>query len=313
MQSDHGPQTATPPARSLALAAIQTELRFYASGAQFRDHLAPLVRRAAAHAVDLIVLPEDVGTGLLTLGVAEPRPTFASMAQAMAAVRDTPDQRARALIAEGVPAITALMLAQAPAVREVYVGTFSALARETGRHIAAGTVLLPHGGGRPHAVYNTAFLFGPGGEIVATADKVNLIPLESEGLLLTPGAREALVPWHTPLGALGPVICADAWDAELVAGLVEQGAELLLCPSANPEPWTEAMRQDRLQGLHARVAELAVPGVECFGVGAIAELGFEGRSWIIAPDGRGGVDVLAQAPDAVGESIVTATVALPAR
>ena len=62
--------------------------------------------------------------------------------------------------------------------------------------------------------------------------------------------------------------------------------------------------------MYARTVELAVPGVECFGVGRLAGLPFEGRSWIIAPGGPDGVEILARAPNAVEECVISARLEL---
>jgi len=303
-------------AGSITVAAAQTQIRWYTTSEQFREHMGALVEQAMAASPDLIVFPEDVGTGLLALGAPESIREADSLGAAMQGLVNLHAQEVMALAGQGVPLPPALVLVQAQAVRQAYVATFSALAAQHGVHIAAGTILLPHEDAQDRAVYNTFMLFGPTGEVIGTADKVNLIPLErDDGLMLTPGDRDALAPWQTPLGVLGPVICFDAWDAGLVGSLVQAGAQLLVCPSANPEPWTEDVRQDRLDGLYSRVAQLGVPGVECFAVGELAGLPFQGVTWIIAPDpgAEGGVRVLAQAQTHDAEEIVTAEVELPAR
>lgn len=109
-----------------------------------------------------------------------------------------------------------------------------------------------------------------------------------------------------------PLICYDAWDAELAARLVNEGAQVLLVPLANPEPWDERAITERKEGMFSRVRELGVPGVEVFGVGSLAGLPFEGQSWILAvdPDGPEGVRVLAQAATATDPEIIVADIPL---
>ncbi len=301
------------PAAELTVAAVQTELRLYTTAEQFSEHMGELVAQAATHDPDLIVLPEDVGMGLVALGAPEQALQATSIEQVMGAVMAVKGNEVMQIAGRGVPLPRALMLVQAPAMRAAWVGTFSALAVETGAYIAAGTILLPHDGVESDEVYNTFFLFGPDGAIIGTADKVNLIGIEREqGLNLTPGRLGDLAPWVTPIGVFAPVICADAWDADLVAGLVDEGAQLLLCPSANPEHWTEEVRLDRLDGLHARVAELGVPGVECFGVGELAGMPFEGVTQVLIPpaDEGGAVTVAAAAEAHTGGALVIATITL---
>lgn len=301
-------------ASELTVAAVQTELRLYTTAEQFDEHMTELVEEAAADEPDLIVFPEDIGIGLLALGAPAQVTAASSMNDVMRAVMTVKGREVMEIAGRGVPLPRALMLAQAPAMRAAWVGTFSALAAEAGVYIAAGTIPLPHEDAGLDQVYNTFFLFGPDGEIIGTADKVNLIALErEEGLNLTPGRYDDLAPWVTQIGVFAPVICADAWDAELVAGLVEEGAQLLLCPSANPERWTEAVQTDRRDGLQARVEELGVPGVECFGVGELGGMPFEGVTRILTPPTGDDVDatVVATADTHVGGAVVVATITLP--
>lgn len=301
------------PAAELTVAAVQTELRLYTTADRFGEHIAELVEQAAAQEPDLILLPEDVGIGLLALGAPEQVMSATSMNEVMRAVMAVKGREVMQIASRGVPLPRALMLVQAPAMRAAWVGTFSALAVQTGVHIAAGTIPLPHEGDSSDELYNTFFLFGPDGEVIGTADKVNLIELEREqGLNLTAGRHDDLANWVTPIGTFAPIICADAWDADLVAALVEEGAQLLLCPSANPERWTEAVRLDRLDGLQARVEGLGVPGVECFGVGELGGMPFEGVTQILTPpaDEDQDVTVAAAAEAHTGEAIVVATVTL---
>ncbi len=302
--------------RELTVAAVQAPLRFYTREAQFRKEMARWIEQAMRHDPDLIVLPEDVAVGLVALGA----PLTAhsrTLMQAIAAVAlRHPGAAMRAMVSRSVSIPRALLLAVADHVRAVYTGTFAELARAYSVYIAAGTVLLPHPGQEDDAVYNTFFLFGPDGAIAGSADKVNLIPLEAEaGLDLTPGNRDDLPVWSTPFATVGPLICYDAWDVELATALVEQGAELLLVPSANPEIWTRDVLAERKEGLFARVHELAVAGVEPFAVGNLAGLPFQGRSWILVPDASApdGVRIVAHVDSPTRPQVIAATIELPAR
>jgi len=292
-------------AQTITVAAVQARLQPYAHDSDFRTQMAGAVERAMECAADLIVFPEDVASGLAALH-----------APAAARTHSMPTDMAAAALAHPGPATRALLLAAADRMRAVYVTTFSDLAREHAVYIAAGTTLLPHEGHDGNAIYNTFFLFGPDGAVAGTADKVNLIPLESDaGLDLTPGAREDLTAWQTPIGTIGPLICLDAWDTGLAASLVEQGAQVLVVPSANPEVWNESVLADRKEGLFARVRELGVPGVEAFGVGSLAGSLFQGRSWILVPDDAEpeGVRIVARASTATEPEVISATIDLPAR
>lgn len=302
------------PADSITVAAAQARIRLYPEAKQFRGEMSALIGAAMECSPDIIVLPEDIGTGLVALGT-----DFASRAnslrQAIVAVAIRNIAGAMPLLLHPSLSVPrALLLTLADRMREVYVSTFSDLAAEHAVYIAAGSLLLPRDDARDHRVYNRFFLFGPDGAIVDTAEKVNLIDLEAgDGLDLSAGAPDALSVWRTPIGNFAPVICYDAWDAPLVTRLVSDGAQMLLVPSANPEPWTEQVLAERREGMYARVRDLGVPGVEPFAVGSLAGLTFEGQSWILAPnpDRPDGVETVARAETAMTPEIISATVALP--
>jgi len=302
-------------ADSIRIAAAQTRVKFHLTEEEFREHMSSRVTAAMEARPDLIVLPEHVGTGLVALGADPSIAAAQSLDKAMRAVLAVCGQQAQEIMAQAqVSMQRALLLAQAERMREVYCATFSDLAREQGVYIAAGTIALPHEDENTNAVYNTFFLFGPDGALAGTADKVNLIPLElEEGLDLTAGDPAALLPWASELAVFGPVICADGWDAALVASLTDEGAQVLLDPSANPEPWSPEVLADRHEGLFARVRELSVPGVECFGVGVLAGLPFEGVSWILVPDATAPAEVriVAQAATPTEEEVIFAEIELP--
>ncbi|MGD9496398.1 MAG: carbon-nitrogen hydrolase family protein [Armatimonadota bacterium] len=300
--------------RAITVAAVQARLRFYTSEDDFCAAVSEALAQALAHAPDLVVFPEDFGSGLVALNA-----PLASRARSLPAAIATvalydPWAALRGLLSRSLSLPRALLLAAAERVRRVYVDTFSDLARRHGLHIAAGSLLLPHEGADDNAVYNTFSLFGPDGAIVGSVDKVNLIPLEAEkGLDLTPGRREDVRVWRTPVGVFGPLICYDAWDVGLARSLLAQGAQLLLVPSANPGPWTAEEQAERRNGMYARVRELGIPGVEAFGVGSFLGLPFEGQSWICAPDAAepDGVRIIARACSADEPEIVCARVELP--
>ncbi len=299
---------------SVTLAAIQAQLRFFLQPRQFREQMARDAERAMACGPDIILFPEDIGTGLVGLGTPGlARTPSLRLAMIMAALRNA--TAVMPLLRQPASSLPwALVTALAKRMRDVYIGTFSEVAARHEVHIAAGSILLPRENNDSGCIYNSSYLFGPDGGVLGRADKVNLIELEGQGGLdLAPAAADDLHPWRTPVGTFAPIICFDAWDRDLVGRLVAEGAQMLLVASANPKPWTAAEAADRASGMYARVAELRVPGAEAFGVGHLGGLPFEGRSWIVAPDPEtpGGACVLAQARSATGSEIICATVELP--
>ncbi len=73
--------------------------------------------------------------------------------------------------------------------------------------------------------YNTAVLIAPNGKLLGKFRKHNL---EHELVRNTPGHQTPV--FHTPLGKIGIMICADRRDPALVKKL-STGADLLICPS----------------------------------------------------------------------------------
>ncbi len=300
-----------PTPSSVTVAAVQSRIGLSADAVDFRRQMARQVEGALAHAPDLIVFPEYIGTGLVALGShrAEQADSFDG---AMLQVALSNIRRVIRPLLKRMPLSCALLTAMSAQMREVYVEVFSELAATHRVFIAAGSIVLPHEGDDSGRVYNTFHLFGPDGAVLDTADKVNLIDMEAaRGLHLTPGAREDMSVWRTPIGSFAPLICLDAWDTELAARLVADGAQMLLVPSADLAPWNEA---ERREGMFSRVRELGVPGVEAFAVGRLAGIAFEGRSWILTPDASAsdGVRIVAQAGAVTEPGIVGATVELAA-
>jgi len=114
------------------------------------------------------------------------------------------------------------------ALRDAYISTFSALAREYGTAIVAGSVYLYDK--ETGTVRNRAYLFDVDGEVLGYQDKLNLTPGERE--LASPGsALEVLETRHARLGLL---IGRDALYPELARALAAQGAEILVGLSACP-------------------------------------------------------------------------------
>ena len=111
----------------------------------------------------------------------------------------------------------------------------SALARELGIHVQAGSVSERIEGDR--RCYNTALLFAPNGEMIGRYRKIHLFDVEIPGQVSAhesqarkPGDRTVVV--RTDVGAIGLSVCYDLRFPELYRRLVRDGAEILCIPSA---------------------------------------------------------------------------------
>ena len=297
----------TPTPGVLTVAVAQTELRFYRTPEEFAGHMAQRVEAAMARRPDLVVLPEDIGTPLVALGDVEALGAARTLRDGAASLILRHAAEVGALAAKHkVSPTRALWLVKADAIRKVYEETFAALARRHKVHLVAGSVPLvfPE---RPADVFNVCCLFAPDGKMHLLARKVNLIDLEkADGLDLSPGAAEDLRVFRMPQATIGVLVCADGWHAPLARRLAEQGAQVILQVSANPEVWTAGTRTGWKESLFTRVQEVKRWGVLCMGVGTLLDLPFQGQSAIVAPkewtpDGSG---FLAEAKRPDGEEIV---------
>ncbi len=99
----------------------------------------------------------------------------------------------------------------------------SELARSVGKWIVPGSIYEASGGD----VYNTALVFSPDGELVATYRKIMpWMPYETT----KPG--DQLTVFDIPeVGRFGLIICFDAWVPEITRNLAWMGAEVILQPT----------------------------------------------------------------------------------
>lgn len=145
------------------------------------------------------------------------------------------------------------------------------LAREVGVWLVPGS-MFERGAGS--AVHNTAVVFAPSGDMVASYRK--LFPWRP---------REETAPGDTfevfdmpGVGRVGLMICYDGWFPEVVRHLAWLGAELIIHPSATPTV-------DRAQELVLARANAIVNQVWVVNVNSAGPPG-PGRSVIVDPEGN---------------------------
>lgn len=280
------------PGRRLRAAAVQMRLVLHRSAEAYAEHVFRLARQAARAGAELVCFPEDAATHLLGLLPGVDR--LLGSGSLEEAVRRA-----------GAGRVADIFRFVGPAAERVYDHTFSQTARRLGIWIAAGSANLPDATG---AVKNQARLYGPDGRLVATQDKCHLLPMEA-GWGLEPGDTLAAVP--AGRAVLGLPVCMDASYFETFRILTALGAEVIVLPTANPEPFHfwEALR-----GAWGRVQESPAYAVNACLVGEVLGLVIQGHSAIYAPlaltpnlDG-----VLVRAATATEEEIVVADLDLDA-
>jgi nitrilase len=177
-------------------------------------------------------------------------------------------------------------------------------ARRFGVTLGGGTIpeRVP---GEPR-IYNTAVLVGPSGELLASYRKIHLFDVDLPGVSLresrgvAPGDKA--VSAATPLGRIGLSVCYDLRFPELYRALVDQGAELLLVPSAFTVPTGSAHWEVLLRARAIESQAFVIAPGQC-GEHNRSRRSY-GHSMIVDPWGV----VLAQAPE--GEGLALAEIDL---
>lgn len=189
---------------------------------------------------------------------------------------------------------------------------FSALAKETGKHLLAGSLGVQAGGGK---LANRSILFGPDGQVMARYNKIHMfdVDLPNGERYRESGTFEAgheAVLADLPWGRLGMTICYDMRFAYLYRLLAQAGASFISVPAAFTVPTGRAHWHVLLR---ARAIETG-----CF-VFAPAQCGTHddgrntyGHSLIVSPWG----EVLADAgeePEAIVMAEIDTTKVMEAR
>ncbi|KAA9133227.1 carbon-nitrogen hydrolase family protein [Marinihelvus fidelis] len=148
---------------------------------------------------------------------------------------------------------------------------FRAAAREHGLWLVPGSLFERRG----NAVFNTAPVIDPTGEVVARYDKRHpFLPYEK-------GVRRGqdFCVFDVPgAGRIGLMICFDMWFPEMVRQLVWMGAEAIIVP-------TLTNTIDRKLELAIAQANAACNQVYMVNINVAGDLGY-GRSIVVGPDGN---------------------------
>jgi apolipoprotein N-acyltransferase len=171
----------------------------------------------------------------------------------------------------------------------------SAWCRDHQRYLVAG-------GKAPAGISNffdTAFVAGPGGEIVFQQVKSVPVQFLKDGL---PAAEQRL--WDSPWGRIGICICYDLSYTRVTDRLIRLGAQAILVPTMDVVDWGRHEHE-----LHARVARVraAEYGVPIFRVAS------SGLSQLVEGSGRerAGLDFPGQHQIISGTMIPASAAALP--
>ncbi|WP_190259181.1 carbon-nitrogen hydrolase family protein [Pelotomaculum schinkii] len=113
------------------------------------------------------------------------------------------------------------------------IAMLSEVARQEQIYLVGGSIPELEDG----VIYNTSFIFGPGGELLGKHQKIHLFdadiedgPCFQESKALGAGSKATVV--ETPLGTIGVCVCYDIRFPELSRSMVLRGAELIIIPAA---------------------------------------------------------------------------------
>ncbi len=164
-------------------------------------------------------------------------------------------------------------------IRRLRPVTEGALARVGAAARAAGTIVVIGG---PEEVdgglANSAFVFGPDGELAGVYRKTHLFGAERGAIV--PG--DELAPIEVAGRRLGVSICFDVEFPEVARTLALRGAEVLVTISANMEPFED----DHDAFVRARALENERPHLYVNRTGTEAGAVFVGRSQVVDAEGR---------------------------
>lgn len=304
----------------LALVAVQLSVDdvVLASGDAYRAH----VEAAVAAAVDgaggehtLVVLPELCGH-LAMFALSPPaahRAKTLSAALAAGAIRRPLEVLRGVATTRVLDPRHAILAALAPDAERFWRGVCGPLARAKRAYLVAGSHIRLGANGE---LTSSSFTFAPDGRLLATTNKVNLVPAIEDGapsaLGLARGNSEKLPIVETPFGKIATLIGYDAareplteHERFIVMGprIAARGGVTVV---ANPEADRAGVPGHR-EGIGASLEEMpfARYAVTAHLAGAVLEMSFAGMSEILERSATG-VRQLAHAE--IGASSVIATV-----
>jgi len=277
----------------LTCAAVQMKATLTHSGREYVDLVYRLAAKAAAAGADIVAFPEYSGLPLLGMipGIEKTLSHAGSLDEAVGPSGDVLD----------------VFRFIGPYADRAYRAAFSSVSRELGIYIVSGSMVLPDETVNRSAMRSLGYVFGPGGELAGRYHKTHLMPVES-GWGITPGDSASTFSIGGVIAAVP--ICMDATYFETFRIARLSGADLVIVPSANNEPYNLWYT---LRGIWPRVQESQVYGIGACMVGSFAGQTFTGRSAILAPLelSPGGDGMLAQAGTYDTEEIVLAQIDIP--
>ncbi|HEX9036134.1 MAG TPA: nitrilase-related carbon-nitrogen hydrolase [Ktedonobacterales bacterium] len=301
------------PSTTTRAIAVGNRIRLSATEAAYCAELERIVGLAAPHLApgrpNLICLTEMLGLPVALTGgraaLARRAPT-STLALGLLAAAYQAEVRAARRRWPGISLARALLLARADALYRPFARTLSRLAHRHHAHIVATTLaprlagalsLADNTPGQVEAagpeIYNAALVFGPDGSLLGRVDKVYLTHGEIASLDLTAGALEDVRVIPTEAGRLGVAISLDAFTPDYLRRLDSLGAQIVVQPDANDQPWAapsalcdwqpREWQDSTLGSIQPRYPHLRY-NICAMQTGAFFEVVFDGQSSVTSRD-----------------------------
>lgn len=271
----------------LIVTCAQQQIRVFENHHPFRSDVQRFMRQAKLKESHLVIFPEL--SGLLLVPPLAPGLKRALLKMAERQVKKSPSFLDRMIGRAADSAVGAIggigkdianaILQHESTLRDAYLTIFSETAREYGMYILGGSIYLPDAG--DGQIHNTAFLFGPTGDVVGWQAKVMLNATDRQ---FCQPAKEGWKTLATDFGPLGILIGEDVLYPESGRILAQSGALAVASILATVSHSTFLKAR---QALAARLEENLLLGAQSCLVGknilGLNEPDFVGRSSIFAP------------------------------
>jgi predicted amidohydrolase len=191
---------------------VQQQIRVFESHGEFRNDIQRFMRLAKIKESRLVIFPELSGLLLAPPLVPGLKRTLLRVAERQVKRKPSLIDRMVGRIANSATEalggigghIMDTFISRADTLRDAYLTIFSETAREYEMHILGGSIYLPDA--RDGQIHNTAYLFGPTGEVIGQQSKITLGFADT---LFCKPATTGLQVFDTDFGKLGILIGQD--------------------------------------------------------------------------------------------------------
>lgn len=206
---------------SVRVGAAQVEVRRYRTLGEYVEDMDRYVAKAVHAGAQIVAFPH--GCGLLPIAIT---PYFDDLLSELQRAKENPEELTGLL--------QQLLEEFSSSLQEIYLTTFSQLAKAYGVYIMAGSTYLLEG----DKLYCRAYLLDGNGQVLGTQDLLHRNPLE-KALGVVPG--DEIQVFDTEAGRVAILIGQDGRTLEPLRIARGMGAEIVLSPSGSLTPRQESL------------------------------------------------------------------------